>query len=238
MDRPLNDPIGQAILDYNRTGTNKDIIVRSELCDDDIIPSEYLFRSYDEMPQFEKIALSKCKGDIVDIGAGAGAHARYLIERGHKVKCIDLSPGAVEHLKSIGMDAELNSMFAMEQKKYDTVLMLMNGIGIAGTLSNLENTLKKAKSLLHKTGKLICDSCDIQYLYEDEEGGVWIDLNTEYHGNFKFQMNYGKHNSEWFNWLYVDYDNFKSIAEKVGFSMTKLAEQDNQYLVELRINQL
>jgi SAM-dependent methyltransferase len=238
MNRPLNDPIGQAILEYIKTGKNKDIIVKSELCDDDIIPSEYLFRTYDEMPKIEKIALSNCKGEIIDIGAGAGTHARYLTEKGHNVKCIDLSPGSIEHLKSIGMDADRTSLFELDKKKYDTVLMLMNGIGIAGTLSNLENTLLKVKTLLNKNGKLICDSCDIKYLYEDDEDGLWIDLNSEYHGNFKFQMKYGKHSSEWFDWLYVDYKKFKAIAEKVGFSITKLAEQDNQYLVELSLNQL
>ena len=238
MNRTLNDPIGQAILEYIKTGKNEDIIVKSELCDDDIIPSAYLFRTYDEMPEIEKIALSNCKGEIIDIGAGAGTHARYLSEMGHNVKCIDLSPGSIQHLKSIGMDADCTSLFELDKKKYDTVLMLMNGIGIAGTLSNLENTLLKVKTLLNKNGKLICDSCDIKYLYEDDEDGLWIDLNSEYHGNFKFQMKYGKHSSKWFDWLYVDFENFKAIAEKAGFTITKLAEQDNQYLVELSLNQL
>lgn len=238
MELPLNDPIGQAILDYAKTGRSEDIIVKSDLCDDDVIPSAYLFRSYDEMPRIEKVALSKCKGKIIDIGAGAGPHASYLIKKGHSVKCIDISPGSIEYLASLGIDAERTNLIGVDEKKYDTILMLMNGIGISGTLSNLESTLIATKAILNKNGKIICDSCDIKYLYEDEEGGMWVDLNTEYYGNFKFQMHYGKHTSEWFNWLYVDYDNLTTIAEKAGFSITKLAEQENQYLVELKLNHL
>ena len=38
------DPIGQAIQDYAKNKKPFDIIVSSDLCDDDIIPIEVLFR--------------------------------------------------------------------------------------------------------------------------------------------------------------------------------------------------
>ena len=233
MSDSFNDPMGQAILDFAKTHKNKDITVVSEICDDDIIPSAYLFRSYDEMPEIEKTALSLCSGKILEVGAGSGMHANYLMDKGLDVKCIDISPGAIEHLQSTGINAELKNFFDPEDEKYDTILMLMNGIGIAGNLSNLERTLQKGKSLLTKKGKIICDSADIKYLYEDDEGGMWIDLTTEYYGNFKFQMKYDKHVSEWFEWLYVDFENLKSVAEKLGFEVEKVYDDNDQYLVQL-----
>ena len=66
----------------------------------------------------------------------------------------------------------------------------MNGIGIAKNLANLENTLLRAKGMLNENGKILCDSADIKYLYEDNDGGMWVDLNTTYYGNFKFQMTF------------------------------------------------
>ena len=99
-----SDPIGKAILDFHKTGKPKDIIVSSDLTDDDIIPIEVLFRSYEEMPHLEKRALAMTKGRVLDIGAGAGPHSSYLMNQGYTVKAIDSSPGAVEYLKNQGIE--------------------------------------------------------------------------------------------------------------------------------------
>ncbi len=180
-EKKIGDPIGKAILEYADKRTPADIIVQSEICDDDIIPLEVLFRRHEDMPELEQLALSRCTGKILDVGAGAGAHAKYLMESGLEVHCIDISQGAIEYLEEIEIPARKLDFFDVKEESYDTVLMLMNGIGIAGTLSNLEKTLHHAKSLLNAKGKILCDSSDIKYLYEDEDGSMWVDLNTEYY---------------------------------------------------------
>jgi SAM-dependent methyltransferase len=234
MASSLNDPMGQAILDYSRTKEDKNIIVSSEICEDDVISSAYLFRTLEDMPNIERVALGNCSGKIIDVGAGAGVHAKYLSNNGHEVSCIDISPRSVEHLISEGLKAECKDFYSLEGEKFDTILMLMNGIGISGKLNNLEHTLLKAKSLLNINGKIICDSSDIKYLYEDEKGGMWMDLNSDYYGDFRFQMKYSDQTSDWFDWLYVDFNNMKAIAEKIGLKVTKLADENDHYLVELK----
>lgn len=54
MNKLKGDPVGKAILDYSKSRKPADIIVHSDLCEDDIIPVEVLFRSYKEMPDLEK----------------------------------------------------------------------------------------------------------------------------------------------------------------------------------------
>jgi len=229
----LNDPMGQAIIDYAQNTATEDITVLSDICDDDHIPVSYLFREYDEMPEMEKQALNECKGRVLDIGAAAGMHAQFLIEKGHFVDTIDRSENAIRHLKAKGVPAEHVDFFDYKGTDYDTLLLLMNGIGIAKNLDNLKHTLSKAKSMLRKNGKILCDSSDIKYLYQDDKGGMWVDLNTSYYGNFKFKMKYKEHESEWFEWLYVDFEKLREIAEDVGFKVRKITEIDNQYLAEL-----
>jgi SAM-dependent methyltransferase len=227
------DPIGQAILDYQKSKKPADIIVKSDICEDDIIPVEVLFRSTSEMPEIELKALNLAKGSILDAGAGAGVHALELMDRGHKVLAIDTSEGAIKYMKSMGVNALQKNFFDLKGEKFDTLLLLMNGIGIAGQLSNLEKTLQHAKSLLNPGGKILCDSSDIRYLYEDEDGSLWIDLNSEYYGNFRFQMQYKSEKSDWFDWLYVDFDNLFQEAKKAGFKASKVYEMDDHYLAEL-----
>lgn len=234
MTKNLNgDPVGKAILEYAKTKKPDDIVVSSDICEDDIIPVEVLFRNAQQMPELEVLALEKCQGKILDVGAGAGAHAIELNNRGFDVTAIDTSIGAVEYMKSQGINAKAVNFFEYAGEKYDTILMLMNGIGIAGTLANLEKTFNHCKTLLNPGGKIICDSCDIKYLYEDEDGSMWVDLNSEYYGNFRFQMHYKKESGSWFDWLYVDFDNLFKVAKKTGLKAVRAYENDDNYLAEI-----
>ena len=227
------DPIGKAITDFSRSKRPDDIIVCSEICEDDIIPIEVLFRNEDEMPELEVLALNEATGKILDVGAGAGTHANYLQNMGKDVTAIDISEGAVAFMQTQGLKSKKINFFDLKDEKFDTILMLMNGIGIAGTLSNLENTLAHAKSLLNPGGKILCDSSDIKYLYEDEDGSLWVNLNQEYYGNFRFQMKYKKETGPWFDWLYVDFDSLFNAAKNVGLKAKRLYDEDDNFLAEI-----
>ena len=236
-DKKWGDPIGKGILDYAENRRPDDIIVMSDICEDDIIPLEVLFRKFDDMKKKKKRALEECEGKVLDVGAGAGAHAAYLKELELDVNCIEISPGAVEHLKDSEINARQINFFDIKDEQYDTVLMLMNGIGIAGTLSNLEKTLLQAKSLLAPGGKILCDSSDIKYLYEDEDGSLAVDLNSEYYGNFRFKMKYKSAVGPWFDWLYVDFDNLFQAAKNVGLHANKIYDEDDHFLAEIKLEE-
>lgn len=233
MSRYAKDPMGQAIQDFANGLDTPDIIVESELCEDDVMPVPLLFRSFDEMPEIEQLALSHCTGKVLDVGAGSGCHAIYLKEKGVSVSAIDLSPGAIDFQLSKGITSRLVDFFELKNESYDTLLFLMNGLGIGGTLDKLEATLSKAHALLKPGGQIIGDSSDLKYLYEDDEGGYWIDLSAEYYGNFRYRMRYKEVEGDWFDWLYVDFETLKLHAEKVGFSVELLFDNDNHYLVKM-----
>lgn len=227
------DPFGHAIHDFITGKETPDIIVRSELCDDDIMPVNLLFRDYAEMPEPEKIALNRCTGKILDVGAGAGCHSLWLKENSFDVEAIELSKGAVEYHIIKGLKSRYISFFDLENEKYDTLLFLMNGIGLGGRINQLAYTLSKAYDLLNDGGKVLCDSSDLKYLYEDDEGGYWINLNVEYYGEYDYQMQYKETEGEWFKWLYVDFETLREYAENTGFKVEKLYDEDNHFLVEL-----
>ena len=235
MSIDSKDPLGQAILEYSSTQINRDIIVLSDVCEDDIIPSEYLFRSYDEMPEIEKLALSHVTGNILDVGAGAGIHAKYLQSKGFSVDCLDASLGSIEYLTDQGYHTIHSSFQDYSGNKYDTILMLMNGIGLAGQLDNLSPFLMHAKSLLKPGGIILCDSTDIQYLYENEDGSVWVDLNQTYYGNVQFQMKYKQTTSDWFDWLYVDFNNLAKVSEECGLKASILLNEGESYLAKITL---
>ena len=120
--------------DTYRTGKAARLRVFSPMFGEDEIPLRTLFRTYQSMPKIEQTALDMAKGRTLDVGAASGCHSLVLQERGIDVTAIDISPLSVETMKERGVKSvREQDFFMLENKQYDTILMLMNGIGIVGT---------------------------------------------------------------------------------------------------------
>jgi SAM-dependent methyltransferase len=231
------DPIGKSILDFAATKVEKDIVVQCDISEDDVIPVSYLFRSYEQMPNLEKFALSQVDGKVLDVGAGAGCHTKHLIQEGFKVKAIEISKGACEHLRAQGLDVINTDILSHNKETYDTILLLMNGIGLAGSVEELPIFLNHLKTLLNPGGKILCDSSDISYMYENEDGSIWIDLNSNYYGEIRYNMVYEHEESGWFDWLFCDPLRLKSATEQAGLNFELIFDGENKhYLAELKNN--
>jgi|TARA_R110000796_G_scaffold13818_4_gene44581 SAM-dependent methyltransferase len=208
------DILGKAVLDYQTGNYSEDIKTYSSLDEEDMIPIPYLFRDFKKMPALEQKALKLCKGNILDIGCGAGSHSLYLQKKGFDVTALDQSPGAIETCKLRGIEhTVLQGIQDFKLQKYDTLLMLMNGIGIVGKLKNIDQFLSHLKSLLKPKGQILLDSSDIIYMYdEDEDGGYWIPDDQNYYGEVTFEMEYRGERSEPLDWLYLDYNTLQRAA--------------------------
>ncbi len=213
------------MLDYLAGAENAKITVENSLAEDDEMPVHYLFRTEEEMPELEVLALEQCRGAVLDVGAGAGCHTLALQQRGVAVAALDISAGAVEAMRQQGVQQVLHQdVFTLEGQQYDTLLMLMNGIGIAGNLQGLECFLEHAKTLLKPGGQILLESSDILYMYEDEDGSVLLDLNAGYYGEVKYNMVYKEQQSGWFNWLFIDPAILEDYAGLHGYTFELLLE--------------
>lgn len=227
------DVLGKALLDFYNNEYSIDIVVRSSISEDDIIPIPYLFRSIKELPKIEEKALSLCIGNVLDVGAGSGCHSLILQENNVSIEAIDTSKGAVDVMIKRGVSAQMINFFDVE-KKYDTLLFLMNGVGISGTFKGLELFLEKAKSLLNDNGQILLDSSDISYMFTEEDGSTWIDLNTSYYGEVVYQMEYKGNETDSFSWLFVDYNSLAKSAKSLGFKIEKVMDgEHHNYLARL-----
>ena len=66
------DPMGAAILDYQKSERVGRLRVLSSMFEEDEMPVKHLFRKVEEMPMLEQKALQLTKGRVLDIGAGSG----------------------------------------------------------------------------------------------------------------------------------------------------------------------
>ncbi|NPA36348.1 MAG: methyltransferase domain-containing protein [Chlorobi bacterium] len=239
---PDKDPIGNAIMDYMNGIRNENITVSSDISEDDFIPVQYLFRTFSEMPEIEQKALLLCKGRTLDIGAGSGSHSLFLQEKGIDITALDISKLACKCCKIRGIKKVKNKDFfdLSFNEKYDTLLMLMNGIGFTGTLAGLDKFLTYARSLLTSGGQILLDSSDIRYMFEDEDEETQFEIFNSpmapYYGEIEYIMTYKNIDGEPFKWLFIDPDTLKTIAENQGFKLKLLHKgNNNDFLAQLTI---
>ena len=208
------DIFGDALLDYQNGIYTNDIITYSSLDEEDTLPLPYLFRDFKTMPALEQKALNLCKGSILDIGCGSGSHSLYLQKKGLEVTALDSSKGAIKTCELRGVKHTLHSeILKYQDSKFDTLLMLMNGIGIAGKLENLNIFFNHLKSILKPKGQILLDSSDIIYMFDaDDDGGRWMPAGDSYYGEVEFTMQYKDKKSKVFSWLYLDYNTLQRAA--------------------------
>ena len=231
--------MGAAIYDYHRTGEADTLIVHSSMFEDDEIPVADLFRQIGQMSELEQMAMHLASGKILDVGAGAGCHSLALKQLWKDVLAVDISPLSVQTMKERGVDArEINFYDESFTEKFDTVLMLMNGTGIIGTLDNIGNYFARLKQILNPGGKVLLDSSDLRYLFEEEDGSLMIDLSDDYYGQLDYQMEYKDILGEPFDWLYLDFQTLAYYAEENGFRAELISEGEHyDCLAALYVNE-
>lgn len=211
----MKDLFGNALLDYQNENYSEDIMTSTNISDEDTLPLPYLFRDYKNMPKLEQKALKLSKGSILDVGCGSGSHSLYLQKKGFKVKAIDISQGAIKVSQQRGvLQAEVLNILD-EKETFDTILLLMNGTGIFQELTQVSKYLSHLKSLLNLNGQILIDSSDIKYMYEDEDGGYWMDMNASYYGELDYFLSYKGEKEAPMKWLYLDFETLKLACESV-----------------------
>ncbi|MHA4810194.1 class I SAM-dependent methyltransferase [Flavitalea flava] len=228
----MSDVLGEAISDYyHQTSTGK-LWVHNKYGPKEEMPVDVYFRDAEDMPEMEWQALQQCKGKILDIGAGAGSHALVLQGMGLDITALDISPKAARVMQLRGVNQIIRQdYFTLETGSFDTLLLLMNGIGLAGTLDGLNGFLDQAKKIMNPGASLIFDSSDIAYLYEEKPY-----KGNGYYGEILYQYEYRKQKSDWFNWLFIDRKTLIEITASAGWHTSVLTEDEwGQYLVKCEL---
>ena len=228
----MTDVLGQAIYDYHFRLSPSKLLIHNKFSLPDVMPVDTYFRDEVDMPDLELRALEICKGTILDIGAGAGSHARYFQENKQDVTALEISPLACIVMKNRGIEKIISADINTYQgEQYDTLLLLMNGIGLASNIAGLHIFLRHIKTLLAKDGQLVFDSSDVGYLYKKGVRPL-----RRYYGEIDFRYEYKKQKTKWFTWLYVDQQTLQKIALEEGWKTEIIFEDDHdQYLARLTL---
>ena len=230
------DIFGKALKTYFLDPENQNITTWTNLTDEDDVPLSYFFRDFEKMPSIEKKALELARGKILDVGCGTGSHSLYLQNLcNHNVTSLDVSEGAIYVAEKRGVKKTKHiSIWDFEETGFDTILLLMNGMGIGKTIAELPKLLKHLKKLIAAEGKILVDSSDLIYLFEKEDITLWKEDKT-YYGEVDFGIRFqGK--SEEFPWLYIDPKTLEEVSKSCGFQFKIIEQGENfDFLAQLSI---
>ena len=225
------DVFGKALTDYYLNDKADVLHLFNSYLEPEEMPIDIFFRDREEMPELELKALEMCVGKTLDVGAGVGSHALILQNFNIDVTAIDICDDAVKIMKKRGVKKAFTQNILTNTDKYDTLLFLMNGIGLTETLPKFRSFLGKAKQFLNEGGQLLFDSSDISYLFDKLQKPT-----QHYYGEISYCYEYQNITGKWFNWLYIDKETLAQEAVAQGWNCEIILEDDqDQYLARLSL---
>jgi SAM-dependent methyltransferase len=235
---PSHTPHERALRAVHDGGDDVQIRLRSSLGEDEDLPAAVFFREGDGLFPFERYALELCRGDVLDLGAGAGVHSLELQKSGTTVVAIENCRELVRIMEQRGVRNAIRADFRFwHGPRFDSVLLLMNGIGPVGTLAGLDRFLTHARRFLHPGGQLLVDSALAVEAFDAITGsagtrGAWPD-GGGYAGQAWIELEYDGLLGRPFRELYIDLETMSARAWSAGWNPDIAFEADGAYVVRL-----
>lgn len=237
MDLDAWQPHAAAMEAYFRGKHDAVLVVYDDFERDDV-PVSYFFRGPAQFPPLEQLALELCRGRVLDVGAGSGCHSLALQERGFEVTALEILPPLVRVLKERGVrDVREATWMDVEAEPFDTVFMMMNGLGLTETLAGLRRFFSEARRLVRRGGQVLADSTDVRARLDVEAGrtGALERPDGRYVGELHFQIEYEGRKGDPFPQLYVDANTLIRCAREEDWQCDIVREPDEygHYLARL-----
>ena len=174
---------------------------------------------------------------MLDIGAGTGRHSLVLQERGLEVVALDIAPQVGEIMTKLGVrNVVCGDIFDFDRGTYDTLLLLLHGIGMVGDLQGLARFLNHIRGPTRPGGVLLLDSLDVRcstgpvnLAYQERNR-----KQNRYIGEIRMAFEYKGRAGPMLSWLQVDPDMMHEVAIETG-GTCEILHQDpwGDYLARL-----
>jgi hypothetical protein len=211
-------------------------LLRDDGYTQEVHPAEFI-TPIQEMTAIHRKALDRCRGKVLDVGAGARPHAIELQNRGLKICAIDKLPIAVLIMKSRGLlDVRQGDFLDLREDLFVIVLFSGNVIDLVGTQRGLTKLLHKFDNFVSTGVRIILESWDfrrskarINQLYYSKAQDK-----PKYAGETYFRFCYREISSEFIPWLFIDPEEICSLASSSGLNCDLIAsDESGEFLAEL-----
>jgi len=230
------NPFSRALLDFHAGKLDAVFTIRRDDGFRQPVAAAQFF-DVERFPPLEGRALEECYGAVLDIGCAAGRHSLELRRRGWQVTSLDILSEMESILKDRGLtDVVIADVFQLSGRRFDTLLMLMNGIGMTGNSNGLVRLLRHAHDLVVAGGQIVCDSIDVSATLHPQHVAYREKNLAEGRpaGQQSFTMEYEGEQSAPFDWLHIDFESISQVCIATGWKAELLeSESSGSYLCKL-----
>jgi cyclopropane fatty-acyl-phospholipid synthase-like methyltransferase len=230
------NPLGMALLAYHSGNTDACFTITRDDGFEQTVPVK-VFSEAHQFPDIEVRALDLCFGTVLDVGAAAGRHSLELHRRGMEVWSLDVLPETKQIMSERGVPRpNIGDVLSYSERVFDTVLMLMNGIGMVGTPQRLDEFLRHAHRLASPGGQILCDSIDVSVT----QAPIHVAYRTKniergfYPGQQRFTIKYEGVLGAPFDWLHLDFASLAKHCQAADWNCQLIHQKpDGHYLARI-----
>jgi SAM-dependent methyltransferase len=200
-------------------------------------PADHYLGEPDEWPDHDRRALRLCRGQVLDIGVGAGRIALEIQRRGQAVTGLDTSPGAIEIARKRGLRdtvvATVDEFATRAETRYDTFLMLGNNLGLIEGRERAPVFLAALARLANPGARLVAQSTD-PYNTRDPLHVSYHQRNRELGrlgGQLRLRLRYRLLATDWFDYLNCSIDELESLVTGTQWRIKEIDDADHPYFV-------
>jgi 2-polyprenyl-3-methyl-5-hydroxy-6-metoxy-1,4-benzoquinol methylase len=208
------DAFGAAVNDFYR---KKDAALIIERDDGyvDIDTADHYFHEFRQWPEIEREGIKFVKGNVLDVGAGAGRVSLYLQKSGFKATALDNSPLALDVCTGRGVRTTVLSDIEhfSPSRPFDTILMYGNNFGLMQNHTTAIRILEKMYDYTSDNAVIIAETMNV-YTTTNESHLQYQKKNRlhgKISGQIRFRMRYQNHASPYFDYLFVNEREMRNI---------------------------
>jgi SAM-dependent methyltransferase len=193
--------------------------------------------------QLDHRALRLARGQVLDVGVGAGRTAVELQRRGMAVTGLDTSPGAIDIARRRGLRdtvvTTVDAYAARARTRYDTFLLLGNNLGLLEGAERAPVFLAALARLANPGARILAQGTD-PYRTTDPVHVGYHRRNRErgrLGGQLRLRLRYRLLATEWFDYLNCSIDELQALLAGTRWAVRAIDDLDAPYylaIMELR----
>jgi SAM-dependent methyltransferase len=204
-------------------------------------PAAHYLDGPDLWEPYDRRAVDRVRGEVLDVGAGAGRIALVLQERGVPVTGLDISPGAIGVARARGVRDLVCSTVddhAAGDRRYDTFLLLGNNLGLLEGRERAPAFLAALAALARSGAQIIAQGTD-PYGTNDPVHVGYHEFNRRrgrLGGQLRLRLRYRDLSTAWFDYLVCSTDELGQLVAGTPWRLVDIDDADAPiYLATLRL---